>query len=76
MESLMPGDEIPDPSHGALQFLWGGGSDSKLYPTEHPVTGNLFGRTAVGPSSVLSFPLLSMIVYCLLIEGGFRRGLL
>lgn len=41
MESLMP-----DRSHGALQFLWGGGSDSKLYPIEHPVAGNLFGRTA------------------------------
>lgn len=70
MESLMLGDEIPDRSHGALQFLWGGGSDSKLYPIEHPVAGNLFGRTAVGSSFILSFPLSSMI-YCLFIEGGF-----
>jgi hypothetical protein len=72
----MSGDEIPDRSHGALQFLWGGGLDSKLYPTEHPIAGNLFGRTAVSSSFVISFPLSSMIVYCLLTEGGFRRGLL
>lgn len=47
MESLMSGDEIPDRSQGTLQFLWGGGSDSKLDPIEHPVGDNLFGRTAM-----------------------------